>query len=198
VGRGSVWLPAPNPRGLSQGDILVDVPVGVTRVPLTFVSHASFEDRRGKTIWTEYDSLQPLKEDSAGHWLAKGRITRALVLTHSCDLDDLRDSERVLIAPIAEITMVTSGETDRRRIMDGARSTYVSLPGVPGIGDCYADLRSICPIDRFFFSPANRLCSMTDEAVAILRAQLVVHFTRLEPQHLVNALQAQIFDENNR
>lgn len=193
-----MWLPAPSPRGLSQGDILVDVPVGATKVPLTYVSHAGFKDSRGKVIWTQYDTLQTAKGESAGHWLSKGRITRALVLTHSCDLDDLKDSERILVAPVAEITQVTTDDTenDRKRIMEGARATYVALPGVPGVGDCYADLRSICPLDRFLFSPSSRLCSMTDDAVAILRAQLVVHFTRLEPEYLIKALQAQIFEEN--
>lgn len=193
-----MWSPTLNPRGLSQGDILVDVPVAATKVPLTFVSHAGFKDSRGKTIWTQYDALQPMKDEPSGHWLAKGRITRALVLTHSCDLDDLKDSERILVAPIAEIKQVTSSEEDRQRIMQGARSNYVALPGVPGVGNCYADLRSICPLDRFLFSAGSRMCSMTDDAVAILRAQLIVHFTRLEPEHLVRALQGQIFEENKR
>jgi len=192
-----LWLQALNARGLSQGDILKDVPIGATRVPLTFVSHAVHLDRRQKNIWTQYDALQPIApDDPSGHWLAKGRIMHALVLTHNCDLDDIKDSERLLVAPISHISRVTSSDVDRQRIMQGARATYVPLRDVPGIGDCYADLRSICPLDRHLFSNGSRICSMTDDAVLILRAQLIIHFTGLEPEHLAEAMKAQLAKEN--
>lgn len=192
-----MWSPELNQRGLSQGDILVDVPVGVTKVPLTFLSKEPYEHKNGRVVYTRYDTLQPYPQDPAtGHWLAKGQVMHALVIAHSCDLDDLQDTERVLVAPVWRATRVTSSDQDRKRIVDGLRPTYVGLPGVPGVGDCYADLRSICPLDRFLFSVASRHCSMTDDALAILRAQLALYLTRVKPQHLIDAIKAQIAEEN--
>jgi hypothetical protein len=122
----------------------------------------------------------------------KGRMTRALVITHSCDLDDLQDTERVLVAPIAEAAHIANPE-HRERIVQGRRPTFVGLPGVPGVGDCYADLRSICPLDRHLFGMGQRHCSMTDEALLRLQAHIALYFTRVEPEYLVKALQEQMF-----
>lgn len=190
-----MWAAALNPIGLSQGDVLLDVPVGSTKVPLTFLSSAAFDNKKaGRTTYTKYDTLQPLhSEPEAGHWIAKGRIMRALVLTHSCDLDDLQDTERVLIAPVREASGISDPEA-RARIVASKRPTFVGLPGVPGVGDCYADLRSICPIDRHLFTAAQRHCSMTEEALLELQAHIALYFTRIEPEYLVKALQAQMFD----
>lgn len=192
-----MWSPTLNQQGLSQGDVLVDVPVGATKVPLTFISKEPFPQKGGRVVYTRYDTLQEYpNEPGAGNWIAKGRIGRALVISHDCDLDDVKDTERVVCAPVYEISRVTSSAEDRERIMRGARPTYVALPGVPGVGDCYAELRSLFPLDRHLFSvTTSRLCSMTDEAVAMLRAQLVHYFTRLDPDQFVKTFQSQIFEE---
>ena len=187
-----MWAEQLNPIGLSQGDIVVDVPVGSTKVPLTFLATVGYTDKRQKTVWTQYDALQPMTHEPSGHWVMKGRVTRALVITHSCDLDDLQDTERVLVAPVWEATQI-SNPGDRERIVQSGRATFVGLPGVPGVGDCYADLRSICPLDRQLFGMAQRHCSMTEEAVLRLQAHIALYFTRIEPEYLVKALQEQMF-----
>jgi len=161
--------------------------LGVSEIELRMLMHRLAKDgypmKGGRVVYTKYDALQEyLHEPGVGNWIAKGRIALALVISHDCDLDDVRDTERIMVAPVHEITRVTSGAEDRERIMRGARPTYVALPGVPRFGDCYAELRSLCPLDRHLFSlTTSRLCSMTDEAVALLRAQLVHYFTRLDP-----------------
>jgi hypothetical protein len=118
----------------------------------------------------------------------------ALVVSHDCDLDDVKDTERIVVAPVFPIARVTSSQQDRERIMRGERPTYVALPNIPEIGDCYAELRSLCPLDRHLFNATtDRICSMTDEAVAIFRAQLVHYFTRLDPERLIRSFQEQMF-----
>lgn len=189
-----MWADRLNPQGLSQGDILADAAVGSTKVPLTFLATSGYTDKRQKTVWTQYDDLQPMANEPSGNWVMKGRIGRALVITHSCDLDDLQDSERVLVAPVWEATQISNPE-HRQRIVEGRRATFIGLPGVPGIGDCYADLRSICPLDRHLFSAGQRHCSMTDEAVIHLQAGIALYFTRIEPQYMAKALQEQMFAE---
>jgi len=187
-----LWANELNPAGLSQGDILLDVPVGSTKVPLTFLATSGYTDKRQKTVWTQYDELKKMEHEPSGNWVTKGRVTRALVITHSCDLDDIQDTERVLVAPVWESTQISNPE-HRERIVQGKRSTFVGLPGVPGVGDCYADLRSICPLDRHLFGKAQRHCSMTEEAVLMLQAHIALYFTRIEPEYLAKALQEQMF-----
>ena len=55
---------------------------------------------------------------------------------------------------------------------------FLPLPDVPELGDYYADLRLIHPVDRRFLRDDSRLASMTDEATLRLQAQLVGFFTR--------------------
>jgi hypothetical protein len=191
-----LWLPALNPVGLSQGDILRDIPLGGTLVPLTFLSKEPFTTEQQRVVYTKYDQLQPYpQEQDVGHWVAKGRVSFAVVVTHSCDLDDIEDTERIVVAPVFKISRVTSSEADRARIMNGGRATYAPLPNVPNLGDCYAELRSMYCVDRSLFTAEHRLCSMTDEAVWIFRAQLIDYFTRLEQKHVLAAMQAQMFEE---
>jgi len=192
-----VWAEALNPRGLSQGDILRDVPVGAAWAPLVFL---------GKDAWTRHGTTKvyyPRRDvfeqfsagDPSGLYIAKGRVCRALVITHNCDLDDAGDTERILVAPIWPLSFIAD-PADRQRIRNGERRTYVSLRDVPGVGDCYAELRSIAPVDRRFFAAPQRECSMTDEALVLLRMQLIDYFTRLDPASLKDGLSTGLAEEN--
>lgn len=187
------WRSTPrlNPLGLSPGDILASVPIGSTRLPIAFLPKEPYLNKQGRHLYTKYDELQEYpNEEGVGNWIAKGRIAMALVVSHDCDLDDGKDTERIVVAPVFPIARVTSSEEDRARIKEGGRATYVPLPGVPSAGDCCAELRSICPLDRGLFNASNRHCSMTEEAVFVYREQLIHYFTRLNPEKLEAALAA--------
>lgn len=187
-----MWLAQLNPQGLSQGDILRDVPTGHPKIPLTFLPKEPFVTK-DRSVYTKYDTLQQYpNEPGVGHWISKGRISLALVVMHDCDLDDVDDSQRIVVAPVFPIARVTSNQADRDRIMQGARRTFVPLPGIPGHGDCFAELRSLCPLDRELFTPESRVSSMDDDAVARFRARLVDYFTRLPMAKFVQVLREEI------
>lgn len=198
-----MWAPALNPRGLSQGDVLKEVPVGAPWVPLVYLSKTYFPRKMPegppKLYYPKRDALEPFHPvgDPAGLFITKGRLCHALVINHNCDLDDADDTGRILLAPIWPLAfMGDANKEQQQRIMEGARRTFVPLPNVPKVGDCYADLGSIAAIDRELFTEHQRECSMTDEAVVRLRMQLLSYFTRLDPAQVKAALEAGLVQEN--
>jgi len=52
------------------------------------------------------------------------------------------------------------------------------LPGVPQLGDYYADLRCLMWLDRKIVDQNKRIASMSEEGVLRLQAQLIGFFTR--------------------
>lgn len=173
------WAPELNPKGLSQGDILCSIPLGAPAAPLVFLGRDTFNHPTRGVYYPQRAELERFPGDPGGLFIAKGRITYGLVMTHSCDLDDPRDGARILVAPVANIENV-SDQSSRERIMRRGRLAFVPLPAVPGVGDCYADLRSMAPLDRPHFGDAKRACSMTEESVLLLHAQLIKYFSRVE------------------
>jgi hypothetical protein len=173
------WAPQLNPLGLSQGDLLAPAPIGTARVPPGYIGKDSWP-RGGRNYWPEYPEFQPGKNDPSGLFLAKGSMANCIVISHSCELDDKPNVGRVLVAPARPIEVVPDVGF-RERIMAGARRAFMPLPGVPERGDMYADLRMIAYVERALVPDANRLHSMTDEAVLRLQAQIVGFFSRLEP-----------------
>lgn len=194
-----VWAAQLNPRGLSQGDVLRDLPVGMPWVPLVFVSKNVWPRTPEKLYYPKRDALERLSphdpNDLTGLFIARGLVCRALVINHSCDLDDAEDTDRIVVAPIWPLAGVSNPEA-RERIRAGARRTFVSLRDVPNAGDCYADLGSVAPVDRRLFTNAHRELSMTEEALLQLRAQIADYFCRLDPKSLREALKKGLAAEN--
>jgi hypothetical protein len=116
-----LWAKTLNPLGISQGDVLKDVPTGSTKIPLTFLARESYQPKgQPRILYTKYDQLQEYtNEPGIGNFIAKGRVSFALVVTHDCDLDDVDDTERIIVAPVFHISRITSSEADRARVMAG-------------------------------------------------------------------------------
>ncbi|HMR73967.1 MAG TPA: hypothetical protein PKD61_02615 [Polyangiaceae bacterium] len=133
--------------------------------------------RDGKQAWKEHPEDA---KDSNGmaHWLARGKVQHILVLSHSCELDKMHRKALVLVAPIARLSSVSSPE-DRRRILEQKRRAFLPLPDLPGLGDCYADLRASHAIDRTTVDLLERMASLTDQGAQRLGAQVIGFFTRL-------------------
>ena len=165
------WGAAPHPE-LSQGDIVRDLPLGASTYPRVFLSPSEL---KGDRIWCPCQSWQA-DRDGLGHFLARGRFIAALVLSHSCELDKKERRGRVQVAPVASIGGID--EKNRQAIMAQRRISLMPLPGVPQLGDCYADLRIMSSIDRRLIAEAERVAGMTEGGVQRLQAQLVAFFTR--------------------
>lgn len=167
------WLPELR-RSLSQGDVLGETSFfRGTGVPL--------EKRPvgvGGTAW--FESAKPhVGKDGFGHWLGRARGHAAIVLSHSCDLDraDLR-KRNVLLAPIALLSNIQNPQ-DRENVLAQRTRRSMPLPAVPGLGDCYADLRSALSFDLKVVEEIPRISSMTDDATKRLMLQLIEFFTHV-------------------
>jgi hypothetical protein len=129
--------------------------------------------------WMETSA--PTKDrDGREHFLGVGRVVPALVLSHSCELDkEDRGKRRVTVAPIAPISSVSDSAV-QEAILAQSITASMPLPEIPGLGTCYADLRSMTTLDRRIVDAGKRLASMTPEAERRLQAQLVAFLVRLD------------------
>lgn len=125
--------------------------------------------------WPERDKLEPFKTDATGLYIARGRIIRVLVVSHSCEIEK-RDDARVLVAMTAPLANVQD-PAKRAKILEQKRRAFMPLPAVPNAGDLYADLRMIAYAEQSLLS--DRKFSMTEDGVVRLRAQLIEYFTRM-------------------
>lgn len=165
-GTSSLWAPCIE-RDLSQGDIVDAVPVGVAVDPIQFLKKASLKG--GKPGWMVSSKPQS-KEGNLEYWPTRGRLVPVVVLSHSCDLDKPDRRARVVVAPVTGASGLTSSAW--MTILSSGRRAMLPLPGLPGLGDAYADLRLTCTVDRSYIDTCARLASMSAPGVT----RLQVHF----------------------
>lgn len=151
--------------------------LGTAHEPVTFLGRDTWTPKGRGPHWPQRSALEPFKTDSTGLYIARGRVTRVLVVSHSCEIEK-KDDARVLVAMIAPLISVQDAGK-RAKILEQKRRAFMPLPEVPGLGDCYADLRTISYVERKLILDSNREFSMTEDAVIRLRAQLIEYFTRL-------------------
>lgn len=159
---------------LSQGDLLEGIPFVLAPMPVRYM--------KKQTVKTYGDgwfaSLEPFK-DSGGRTvlLAAGAVTTGIVLSHDCESDKREFSKTLILARVEPIT--TAPPEHRQGIIDQQSTPRMFLPGVPGLGDCYANFRTVATVDREVIKGAKRIASMADEARTLLAARLVEFFVRL-------------------
>lgn len=180
------WASSLNSKGLSQGDVIATVPICSPQHPITYLSRDT-RSIKGRVFWPESEKLEPFKTDRTGLLISRGPLIQALVISHSCELDDKPDVGKVLVAPIAVLDERVPVER-RGDILAQKRRAFMPLPGIPDFGDCYADLRCICFLDRKFIPDSHRQFSMTDDALLRLQAQLIAFFTRFDPTPMAESL----------
>lgn len=138
---------------------------------------------RKQTVKTHGDgwfpSLVPFK-DPGGRTvlLAAGAVTTGIVLSHDCESDKHEFSKTLVFARVESIT--TAPPEHRQVIMDQTSTPRMYLPGVPQLGDCYVNFRTVATVDREVVKGAPRIASMTDDARALLAARIVEFFVRLK------------------
>ena len=169
---------APHLRSeLSQGDVLSPVLIGAAQLPVVYLSKGPVLKGNVQT-WTPPSVFAPNPGDGLGNFLGKGRVNHALIVSHDCEIDKPRRGSRVLIVPVSPLTNVVDA-VGRQAIIEQKRYASIPLPGLPSLGDCYADFRLLMWIDRKIIEDAGkRVASMTDEAVILLQARPVGFFTR--------------------
>lgn len=169
----SAWWAAELEQHLSQGDVISEMIVPVLDEH-TYLRKEAVP--KVGPVWLE-GPWTPNPHTGMGHYLGRGKRLGALVLNHSCELDKLTGKHRVLVATIAPISAVTD-KVAAENIMAQRRVSALPLPDVPGLGDCYADLRVIGAVQRSTIDQ-KRIASMTPEAIKRLQLQLIAFFARV-------------------
>ncbi len=169
------WRAELNPQGLSQGDVIRVLISGTAVVPVQALRSRPF--KKGIAGWEVLPAWAPGNND-VGHYLASGKMTPCLVVSHSCDLEKPKDTARVLIAPMRPLAPFK--EEDREIVLRQENINLFPLPEIPGLEDHCADLRCISYVDRKLVDASELIVSMAEDATKILQARLVHFFTRIK------------------
>jgi hypothetical protein len=170
----SWWAPQLDGHELSQGDVFDKVVTAVQLAPPQFVTKAALKG--GKQGWRSLGSFK-LGEDGLCWLISRGAPRLSLVMSHGCEIDKTEKKKRIIVAPVGRIETI-SDPTARALVLGEKRFSLMPLPGLPGIGDCYADLRLIQPVPREALQARHRLASMTEDGRLRLQAQVERFFTR--------------------
>jgi len=168
------WRPELNPQGLSQGDVIRLLISGTAVVPVRPLRSRQLQ--KGKAGWEELPAWAPGNND-VGHYLATGKMTACLVVSHSCDLEKPKDTARVLIAPMRPLAPFK--DEDREIILRQENRNLFPFPEIPRLEGHCADLRLFSYVGPQLVDAGERITSMTEEATKILQARLVHFFTRI-------------------
>lgn len=160
---------------LSQGDVFEAIPIVLAPTPVQFVRPQTFKGSVKGWIL----SSSPFK-DSGGRTVlfAAGFISLAIAISHDCEFEDQQGSKNILCA---RVELLSTAPPEHQPII--ARQQNIPrlyLPALPGVGDCYANLRSVATVDRQALQNAKRVASMSSEARDFLQARLVQFFLRRE------------------
>jgi hypothetical protein len=167
------WLPALAQKP-SQGDVVASVHFAAIVAPPVYLRHAQLgKDRHG---WDVCTSPVVQKSTQRMHALAWFKSPHGLLLSHDCEIDKHKDNGRLLLAPVAQLTELP--EPTRTTVIEQKSYALIPLPELPGLGMCFADLRSMTAVPATLVDASARVASMTEQARARLHAQLVAFLLR--------------------
>jgi hypothetical protein len=164
---------------LCQGDILERVPhlflkeqprpLRKTTVPKNRIVYELEELAEGALpITPEEGALVP----------AACQVTRAMLLTHDCEIDkDKKHRTVALVRPLP----ANMPDQDRATIQQNQRFPFFYLPaGGDQLPESYVDFRRLCTVSPQWVDTAARLASLTIAARQAMLLQLLRFLTRVE------------------
>jgi hypothetical protein len=155
-----------------QGDIFRPVPWAAIKT-LEFVQPTGNAQR-------PYVSAQTPELGHKGRLVVNAGIDLAMLISHECVVD------KGGIAPLSFariLPITTHQEAQRGAIRSGAnlQTFHLEADVEVGLGECYVDFRLISIIDPALVSSFERVASLTPEGRDSLRQQLILYWTRKEP-----------------
>jgi hypothetical protein len=168
--------PAPE---LSQGDILERIPQLILKEQPRLLRPTTLT---GNRLVYEPQSLGvgelPTTPDEGALVPAVCQVTRAILLTHSCEVD--KDGKHRTVALIRPLPLNMPAQ-DLSTIRENKRFAFFYLPTD---GDqwpeSYVDFRRVCTVAPIWVDKAKRVASLTDVARQALLLQLFRFFARVE------------------
>lgn len=181
------WWAEAVQTALSQGDIVTGLPLFSVPAPVPFLTKKSIKGGQEAWLQTEAPAATTATPISA---LANGKMSAAIVLSHSCELDKKRNGPRVLMAPVKPLGELGLSDEVTAQVLQQQVFALLPLPDVPSIGTLVADLRCTTSVPRAIVDDGTRVASMTTAALRRLAAQLVGFYLRLElPAQAVASVQ---------
>jgi hypothetical protein len=156
----SNWWAAALEERLSQGDVFASLPFSALVYPRQPLTKEASKWNPEFYLPKEPD---PAPQDGFFFFLGKGEMLPGIIVSHSCELDKDEKKGRVLVAPLRSIANIQSQHV--QNVMTFRRKSSFPLPGIPKLGDYYADLRQVQNLDRRYLGLNQRLASMTPEAM---------------------------------
>jgi hypothetical protein len=166
----------------SQGDVVADVLLGGSLSPEVYLFGASpTTDGSKPKAWSIADEWSPVKADGMGRYVARGRYTNAIVLSHCCECDKAKESPRIgiILAPLRPLAGLPVEA--RQAILEKRRIAFHPLVSIPkGMEDSYVDLRAMFTVVYQQVTKLKRLASMTESGKFELQAAVAGYFSRRE------------------
>jgi hypothetical protein len=164
---------------LCQGDIL-------ERVPQLFLKEQPRPLRKttlpGNRVGYELEGLAeealPITPEEGILVPAVCQVTRAMLLTHNCEIDkDKKHRTVAMIRPLPE----NMPNKDREIIRANKRFPFFYLPaGGDQLPESYVDFRRLCTVSPQWVDAATRLASLTPVAGQAMLLQFFRFLTRVE------------------
>jgi|SRR6266567_3648060 len=168
---------------LCQGDIIREIPHVNLKppLPLTVIRKEHVKYGNGiKFAPYEYGLSAPkdgFHFDQGEQVLASCQVAFGMVLSHGCEID--KDPRYRMIALIRPLSVAPPEGQEIIRANNNLSSCY--LPAYDEImGESYVDFRRITTLHPDFLRDAERIVSLTDDAVKYVQAQFFRYFTRLD------------------
>jgi len=164
---------------LCQGDILERVPHLLLKEQPQPLRKTTFSGNRiGFELEELAEGALPTTDEDGVMVRATCHVTRAMLLTHDCEIDkDKKHRTVALIRPLPEDLPAQ----DRATIRQNQRHAFFYLPvGGEGLPESYVDFRRVCTVSPQWVDSANRLASLTAEARRAMLLQIFRFLTRVE------------------
>jgi hypothetical protein len=164
---------------LCQGDILERVPHILLKEQPRPIQKATFPGNRSAYQLAELaEGALPQTPEEGVLVPATCHVTRAMVLTHDCEIDkDMRHRSVLLIRPLP----ANLPESERTTIRENKKYSFFYLPaGDNTLPESYVDFRRICTVSPQWVDSATRLASLSPDARQAMLIQLFRFLARVE------------------
>jgi hypothetical protein len=174
--RAQGWWESAVKELLEQGDIVESAPFAAVPSPVVNLIGTSLKG--GAKGWSEYAEPK-FEADKSANFLARGPLSYAMVLNHGCDIDK-PTNKYLLVVPVKRLSEFP--EAHQVVFRQQASIPQLYLPDIPSIGDGVADLRLMTRVPSSVVTSGTRLATMTPFARERVGVQLMMFFTRKEPE----------------
>jgi hypothetical protein len=172
---------------LCQGDILERVPhIILKEQPCPLRKATLSKKRMGYELEELPEGALPTTPGEGMLVAATCQVTRAMLLTHGCEID--KDNKHRLVALIRPMPKEWD-EENRKIVKQGRDFSFFYLPAGEGqLVESYVDFRRICTVAPLWADSMTRLTSLTEEARHALLLQFFRFLARVE-------LDPKVFDD---